>query len=88
MWPSAWGADVVINRLRAKGFTHAFRHLALPGTGHWTPLPNTVTTFSSAAVHSLTPIFFAFGGTPAAIARESRDTWNAMRAHYGEMFGD
>ncbi|HSN72558.1 MAG TPA: acyl-CoA thioesterase/bile acid-CoA:amino acid N-acyltransferase family protein [Steroidobacteraceae bacterium] len=86
MWPSAWGADVAINRLRAKGFEHPYRHLALPDTGHWTPLPNTVTTFSQAVFHSLADIFLACGGTPQNTARTSWQTWEAMQRHYEQVF--
>ncbi|MFO0333770.1 MAG: acyl-CoA thioesterase/bile acid-CoA:amino acid N-acyltransferase family protein [Pseudomonadota bacterium] len=87
MWPSAWGSDLVVNRLRAQGFKRPFRHLALPETGHMTPLPNTVTTFTPAVFHSLANIFLACGGTPEGTARSSRATWDAMREHYRQVFG-
>jgi len=85
MWPSAWGSDLIVNRLRAKGFAHPYRHLCLQETGHITPLPNTVTSFCPALLHSLLGIFLACGGTPAGTARESRRTWDAMCAHYREV---
>lgn len=87
MWPSAWGSDIVVNRLRAKGFAFPFEHLCLPETGHITPLPNTVTTFCPALFHSLLNIFLACGGTPAGTARASRMTWDAIKAHYERVFG-
>ena len=87
MWPSAWGSDVIVNRLRAKGFKHPYRHLCLQETGHLTPLPNTVTSFCPALLHSLLGIFLACGGTPAGTARESRRTWAAMQDHYRRVFG-
>lgn len=87
MWPSAWGSDMVVNRLRAHGFPHAFSHLCLEETGHWTPLPNTVTTFTQAVFHSLAHVFLACGGTPAGTARTSRRTWEAMAAHYRTVLG-
>ena len=86
MWPGSWGSDLVVNRLRANGHGAPYRHLALPGTGHVTPLPNTVTTFSPAIYHSLLNVFLACGGNPAATARTSRDTWNAMVEHYLSVF--
>lgn len=86
MWPSAWGSDVVMNRLRAKGAAFPFEHLCLPETGHITPLPNTVTTFCPALFHSLLNIFLACGGTPAGSARASRMTWGAIKAHYERVF--
>ena len=87
MWPSAWGADMVIDRLRAKGFTHDYAHLALRETGHITPLPNQITTFSAALVHSLVAIKFACGGNPQGAARNSRLFWDAMVSHYRSIFG-
>jgi acyl-coenzyme A thioesterase 1/2/4 len=87
MWPSAWGSDIVVNRLRAKGFAFQFEHLCLPETGHITPLPNTVTTFCPALFHSLLNIFLACGGTPAGTARASRMTWDAIKVHYERVFG-
>jgi pimeloyl-ACP methyl ester carboxylesterase len=87
MWPSAWGSDLIVNRLRAQGFEQPYQHLCLQETGHITPLPNTVTSFCPALLHSLLGIFLACGGTPAGTARESRRTWDAMVAHYRHVFG-
>ncbi len=87
MWPSAWGSDLIVSRLRAKAFKHPYRHLCLKETGHITPFPNTVTTFTPAVLHSLLGIFLACGGTPAGTARTSRQTWDAMVAHYHSVFG-
>jgi acyl-coenzyme A thioesterase 1/2/4 len=86
MWPCSWGSDVVVNRLRAKGHRHAFSHLALPDTGHWTPLPNTVTSFTQATYHSLGKVMLACGGTPQGTARSSRTLWDGMVAHYDAVF--
>jgi pimeloyl-ACP methyl ester carboxylesterase len=86
MWPSSWGSDVIVNRLRAKGFAHPYRHLCLHGTGHITPLPNTVTTFTPAIYHSLLNIFLACGGNPADTARTSRESWNAIVDFYRAVF--
>jgi acyl-coenzyme A thioesterase 1/2/4 len=86
MWPSSWGADRVVDRLRALGHRHPYQHLSLPDTGHVTPLPNTVTTFTPAIYHSLLNVFLACGGNPAATARTSRLTWEAMKAHYRAVF--
>ena len=86
MWPCTWGSNVAVDRLRAKGFKHSFRHLALRETGHLTPLPNTSTMFCQAIYHSLANVFLACGGTPQGTARSSRETWNAMKAHYRQIF--
>ncbi|MFO0450155.1 MAG: alpha/beta fold hydrolase, partial [Pseudomonadota bacterium] len=86
MWPCAWGSDLVVNRLRAKGHPHPYRHLALPETGHWTPLPNAVTSFTQTVYHSLGKVFLACGGTPQGTARSSRLMWESMVAHYARVF--
>ncbi len=88
MWPCAWGADRIVDRLRAKGFAHPYRHLALDDTGHITPTPNMVTSLSRAVYHSLANVFLACGGSPAGAALASRQTWDAMVEHYQLVFGD
>jgi pimeloyl-ACP methyl ester carboxylesterase len=87
MWPSAWGSDLIVNRLHAKGYEHPFAHLYLQETGHLTPLPKTVTSLCPALLHSLRGIFLACGGAPAGTARQSRRTWDALRAHCRRVFG-
>lgn len=86
MWPCRWGSDLVVDRLRAKGFKHPFHHLALPETGHITPLPNQITTFAPTIYHSLADVLLACGGTPQGSAAASRRTWDAMLAHYKLVF--
>jgi hypothetical protein len=46
-----------------------------------------IRTFSQAVFHSLAGIYLACGGTPAGSARESRKTWDAIKAHYATVFG-
>ncbi|QGN55463.1 acyl-CoA thioesterase/bile acid-CoA:amino acid N-acyltransferase family protein [Novosphingobium sp. Gsoil 351] len=87
MWPSDWGADMIVDRLRAKGFQHPYRHLALRETGHLTPLPNQITTFDRAIVHSLAPMRLACGGNPQGSAKRSRLFWDALVDHYRAVFG-
>lgn len=87
MWPSAWGADMIVDRLRANAFEHPYRHLALRETGHLTPLPNQITMFDKALVHSLAPMRLACGGNPQGSARNSRLFWDALVAHYQSVFG-
>jgi pimeloyl-ACP methyl ester carboxylesterase len=87
MWPSNWGADMLLERLRVKGFTHGASHLALRETGHLTPLPNQITTFNRCLVHSLTPLRLACGGNAQGSARNSRLFWDALVTHYRNIFG-
>lgn len=88
MWPGSWGSDMVINRLRAKGFKHPYRHLAMRETGHVTPLPNQVTGFNHALYHSLAEIFLASGGNAQGSAAASHEMWRAMLDHYAAVFAD
>lgn len=88
MWPCTWGSNVAMDRLRAKGFAYPYHHLALRETGHWTPLPNSCTTFSQAIYHSLAHVFLECGGTPQGTARSSVETWAAMKSFYAEVFAD
>lgn len=87
MWPSAWGGDIIMDRLRAKGFKHPHRHLALRETGHLTPLPNQITTFDRTLVHSLVAIRLACGGNAQGSARNGQLFWDALVAHYRAVFG-
>jgi pimeloyl-ACP methyl ester carboxylesterase len=87
MWDCSWGSDIVINRLRAHGFKHRFKHLALRETGHLTPLPNQVTTFSEALYHPLAHVFLTCGGNPQGAAQNSSLYWKEIREHYRHIFG-
>jgi hypothetical protein len=77
-----------INRLRTHGYKHCHHHLALRETGHWTPTPNTVTSFTEALYHSLAHVFLAYGGNPQGAAKAGRIMWDTMRKHYKRIFGD
>jgi hypothetical protein len=88
MWPCTWGSNIIVDRLLANGFSHNYEHLALRETGHITPLPNQITTFNAMLVHSLVPIRLACGGDPEGSARNSRQFWDAMIAHYRTVFGE
>jgi acyl-coenzyme A thioesterase 1/2/4 len=87
MWPCTWGSDRIIDRLRAKGFAHSYKHLAMRETGHLTPLPNSITSFNHALYHSLANIFLDCGGTAEGSAHASREMLNEMLAHYDLVFG-
>lgn len=86
MWPCTWGSNIAVDRLRAKGFKHSYKHLALRETGHLTPFPNTSTVFCQAVYHSLANVFLACGGTPQGTSRSSLEMWSAMKAHYRHVF--
>jgi acyl-coenzyme A thioesterase 1/2/4 len=86
MWDCAWGSDIMVARLQEKGYKHPYKHLALRETGHWTPLPNTITTFTPATFHGLAKIFLACGGTAKGTAHWSRTMWDELVAHYERVF--
>lgn len=86
MWPSRWGADLVINRLREHGFGPPFEHVALKETGHLISLPNSVTSLCRSIQHSVADIFLDCGGTPSGSARSSRHTWRKISGFYRNLF--
>jgi acyl-coenzyme A thioesterase 1/2/4 len=86
MWPCSWGSDLVVNRLRAKGYTHGFKHLRLCGTGHVLPTPHMVTSSVRAMYHPLAKVFLACGGWPEPAARNAWVMWEAIAAHYESAF--
>ncbi|MEQ9270131.1 MAG: alpha/beta fold hydrolase [Haliea sp.] len=88
MWPSHWGSDLVVNRLRAKGYALEYRHLALREAGHRIMPPNTVTTFAHLVLHDVADLFLACGGTPHGAALAGRRAWTAIIEHYARVFGD
>lgn len=86
MWPSAWGADLVVNRLRSHPTKASFAHLRLHNSGHITPLPNTITSLSDALHHNLLDIYLACGGSPEGTARDSQIFWAACKDFYSRIF--
>lgn len=88
MWPSRWASEVVINRLRARGYRLPYSHLALSDAGHLISPPNTITAFSAAVYHPIAKVFLACGGSSHGAARAGRQAWSAIAAHYEAAFTD
>lgn len=87
MWDSPWGADRVMDRLRARGSTIPAQHLCLRDTGHLNILPNRVTSLLGPFVHPLVPLKLSVGGTPAGTAREAWRHWQTLTGFFESCFG-
>jgi pimeloyl-ACP methyl ester carboxylesterase len=86
VWPSAWGGDRVIDKLRCAEFPHFHRHLSFRDAGHWIPLPNSPTTYCSSAYHSLADIRLALGGSAQGAAVAAPLAWMETKGHYERVF--
>lgn len=87
VWPSSWGSDRVVNRLRARGFEYSFKHLSFPNVGHWIANPNTSTQLIQTAHHGHFDVTLSLGGEPTATAQASRVLWTNLQSHYQQIFG-
>lgn len=80
MWPSSVMSDMVVSRLRAKGFNHPVEHLAYEDAGHAVSsppgLPNTSGYPDEAA-----------GGTAAGNAAGRADMWRHLVVFFDTAFG-
>ncbi len=75
-WPATYMADLVIKRLKAKGFPHRALHLRYDDSGHAAgSLPYWPTVRMVRPMHSLLgkPIFL--GGTVESLAHSAVDSW-------------
>jgi len=86
VWPAWYGADRVMDRLRAHGRAHLGEHLALENVGHAITLPSLPTSMSWAMYHPLAKMPLLCGGQPQATARGVRQAWSRMLSFYGELF--
>ena len=74
-WPSARLTEVAVERLRARGFAHAFEHLSYPQAGHFASLPPYIPATLTWSRHPQLPMPLEMGGTPQANAAASADLW-------------
>jgi hypothetical protein len=86
MWPSAYGGDRVIDRLRRQGLAHRAEHLAFENVGHYLVPPGQPTAMCASLYHPLAKITLACGGQPRATAEAGRVTWDRMLRFYRELF--
>jgi dienelactone hydrolase len=69
LWPSAYMAQQIVDRLEREAHPHPVTHLSYPGAGHAIGRPFRPTTGLSTTPN------FALGGTPAEYAAAERDSW-------------
>ncbi|MEQ8743680.1 acyl-CoA thioesterase/bile acid-CoA:amino acid N-acyltransferase family protein [Parasphingorhabdus sp.] len=75
-WPSHFAAERAVKRLKQKGFSYDMAHFSNPDSGHLVGFPGLPTTMS-AKVPYRDKKFIALGGSPAANARNQRESWQA-----------
>ncbi len=86
MWPSAYGGDPVVDRLRRHGLAHRAEHLAFESVGHDLVGPGRPTSMCAALYHPLARITLACGGQPRATAEAGRVSLQRMLDFYAELF--
>ena len=75
-WPSETMADRVEQRLEDAGFPHHWEHHRYPGAGHAAPMSPPYLPKLPDPIHPVNGIFMALGGTAAADAAASIDSWS------------
>ncbi len=83
MWPSTELADFAVRRLQSTNFPHRFEHLGYDGAGHGIAWPNVATTMTKFK-HQTSGEEVDLGGSPAATALASRESWTRMLAFLDE----
>lgn len=79
LWPCERLTRHAIERARARGFSHPVQHLSYPDAGHGIGWPN-VTTTVTRFKHPLSGDEIDLGGTAAATAHASRNSWPRVLA--------
>lgn len=75
VWPSTRLTEIAADRLRVRGFAHAFEHLSYPNAGHFASIPPYIPTTVTWSRHPQVPFSLEMGGTPEANAAASADLW-------------
>jgi len=83
MWPSDIYTDQIIERLTKANSPIICRHLHYPDAGHGINIPN-LPIPGPAYYHPVAKLWFSFGGTRAADARASADSWKKIVAFFHE----
>ena len=83
LWPCERLTGYALQRMRDCRFAHRVEHLSYPGAGHGIGWPNVVATVTRFK-HPVSGEEIDLGGTPAATARASRDSWLRMITFLGE----
>jgi dienelactone hydrolase len=83
LWPCERLATYALERLRDRRFAHRVQHLSYPGAGHGIGWPHVVTT-ATRFKHPVSGEDIDLGGSAAATARASRDSWPRVLAFLRE----
>jgi dienelactone hydrolase len=75
LWPSAYMADRVMDRLKAHDFQHPFTHLRYDDAGHAFLTPYWPTARLVSILHPVVQEEMLLGGTPASLAYAAEDSW-------------
>lgn len=76
VWPSSRLSRIAVERLDKASHPYAYEHLDYDGAGHVVFLPYHPTSVGYTRVFS--GMALDFGGSPAANARASADSWQKM----------
>ncbi|TNV10089.1 hypothetical protein FIC94_20940 [Ochrobactrum teleogrylli] len=74
MWPSAFFADWVVERLKRAGFAHDVQHLSYENVGHTIGPPHAPATVLE-SYEKRSPLPYLYGGLPEFIAKARVDVW-------------
>jgi dienelactone hydrolase len=85
LWPSAELTEFAMRRFASHGFPHRVEHLCYDGAGHNIAWPN-VSTQSPKFKHQVSGEELTMGGSPAATAAASRDSWKQVLNFLQEAF--
>jgi dienelactone hydrolase len=82
VWPSSHFAEMIVARLRAKGFAYPVEHLSYPHAGHTSSFPPCLPTSVTWWGHPQVPLALEMGGSPRANAEASADAWPRIVAFF------
>lgn len=83
MWPSDLYAQQIINRLEEHHSSIMRHHLHYPEAGHGINIPN-LPIPGPTYYHPISKLWFSMGGTRAADANASRDSWKKITSFFQE----
>ena len=77
-WPSTYSSAFLVDRLKRADYAEPVVHLDYPDAGHLISAANMNKSASDAIVHLVNKRFILCGGTPAANAKASRESWRRI----------
>jgi len=85
MWPSLNLADLAVQRLADRNFSHPYEHVSYAGAGHFIRFPYSPPI--SAIFHPVTRMMMALGGTPEANHIANLDSWRRCLSFLKRVLG-